>query len=286
MTKVKRNMGDCFRIADFLNRYNAFDEDMNLAVARKKVFKIQIPDASMGGEKRAWSGTAQGVSSGDASGSDPYNNNTTPQFALKPQTTGDARNYDDAPTATPKCPEDTPVGQSSDNAKPAANTPQSQADPQANSIANAKSGNISNSAKNMIGTSTKEIPGTQDGKMGCAAATSMMFKNATGENILPGRSIVLGTDELYSGLSKDSRFTKLDLSQAQPGDIVVTARNHNTGRAGHTGVVSEGGRIISNSSDGFRGSARGTIQNNYSVDSWSKVTARNPGQTAVFRYKG
>ena len=112
MTKVKRNMGDCFRIADFMNRYNAFDEDMNLAVARKKVFKIQIPDASLGGEKRTWSGTAQGVSTGDAEGSDPYSNNTTPQFALKPQTTGEARNYDDAVSTRIPCPGDTPIGQS------------------------------------------------------------------------------------------------------------------------------------------------------------------------------
>ena len=115
MTKVKRNLGDSFRIADFQNRYNAFDEDMNLAVAKKKVFKMQIPDASMGGAKRTWSGSAQGVSSGDDKGSEPWNNNITPQVALKPQTTGNARNYDDAPKATPKCPEDTPVGQSSAN---------------------------------------------------------------------------------------------------------------------------------------------------------------------------
>jgi hypothetical protein len=124
MTKVKRNLGDCFRIADFLNRYNAFDEDMNLAVSRKKVFKMQIPDASLGGAKRAWSGTAQGVSSGDGAGSEPWNNNITPQYAIKPQTTGDARNYDDAQKATPKCPEDTPVGQASDNATPVAGIPE------------------------------------------------------------------------------------------------------------------------------------------------------------------
>jgi hypothetical protein len=284
LSKVKRKLGDCFRIADFLNRYNAFDEDMNLAIAQKKVFKLQIPDASLGGAKRTWSGTAQGVSSGQDPGSDPYNNNATPQFALKPQTTGDARNYDDAQKATPKCPEDTPVGQASDNATPP--TPGQTGDKQADSMTGAKQENINNSAKNMIGTSTKEIPGTQNGNMGCAAATSMMFKNATGENILPGKSMVLGTDELYSGLSKDPRFEKLDLSQARPGDIVVTARNHSTGKAGHTGVVTDGGRIISNSSSGFKGSAPGTIQNNYSVDSWSKVAARNPSQTAIFRYKG
>lgn len=112
MTKVKRNMGDCFRIADFLNRYNAFDEEMNLAVARKKIFKLQIPDASLGGEKRTWSGTAQGVSDSDTPGGAPYNNNVTPQYALKPQTTGDARKHDDAVSTKIPCPPDTPIGQS------------------------------------------------------------------------------------------------------------------------------------------------------------------------------
>lgn len=125
MTKIKRNMGDCFRLADFLNRYNAFDEDMNLAVARKKVFKLKIPDASLGGEMRTWSGTAQGVSSSDAPGGDPYSNNITPQAAIKPQTTGDARKHDDTVKPSAPCPEDTPMGQSPP--KPASQTPTSTA---------------------------------------------------------------------------------------------------------------------------------------------------------------
>ena len=146
-------------------------------------------------------------------------------------------------------------------------------------------GNIGNTAYSMIGTSTANIPGTQGGNMGCAAATSMMFKQATGQDILPGRSIVLGTGELYNGLSNDSRFVKIPISQATSGDLVVTARNG--ARAGHTGVVGNNGQIISNSSSGFNGSARGTIQQNYSIASWQqKVTPRNPSQTSAFRYIG
>ena len=143
-------------------------------------------------------------------------------------------------------------------------------------------GDLSETAYSMIGVSTRDINGTVNGRLGCAAAVSMMYKNSTGENILPGREMVLGTGELYSGLSNDSRFVKLPLSQAQPGDIVVTAKNGS--RSGHTGIVGNGGRIISNSSDGFQGSAPGTIQNNYSVSEWERrVTPRNPNQTAVFR---
>lgn len=146
-------------------------------------------------------------------------------------------------------------------------------------------GDIGNTAYSMIGTSTAGIKGTDGGNLGCAAATSMMFKQATGQNILPGQDVVLGTGALYSGLSKDSRFVQVPFSQATAGDIVVTARNGRV--AGHTGIVGNNREIISNSSSGFNGSARGTIQNNYTIDRWqSSVTPRNPSQTGVFRYVG
>lgn len=143
---------------------------------------------------------------------------------------------------------------------------------------------ISDSAYKMVGTSTVGIPGTQDGKLGCAAAVSMMFKDATGQDILRGKPTVLGTGELYDGLSKDPRFVKIPLADAQPGDIVITARGI---KAGHTGIVGNNNEIISNSSNGFHGSEPGTIQNNYTIDRWEKgVSPRNPHKTAAFRYIG
>lgn len=146
------------------------------------------------------------------------------------------------------------------------------------------SGSLTDSANKLIGTSTANIPGTQGGNLGCAAAVSMMFKDATGQDILPGKSMVLGTGELYSGLSNDSRFIKVPLGSAQPGDIVVTAQGS---QAGHTGIVVNDGRIISNSSSGYNGSQRGTIQNNYSIQSWQNTVApRNESQTSAFRYVG
>jgi hypothetical protein len=283
MTKIKRNMGDCFRLADFLNRYNAFDEDMNLAVARKKVFKLKIPDASLGGELRTWSGTAQGVSSSDQPGGDPYSNNVTPQAAIKPQTTGDARRHDDTVKPSAPCPENTPMGQSPP--KPAATT----ATPAAaaatttptDSSTGVKGKNISETAKNMIGTSTKNLKGvdTQGGRLGCCAGVSLMYKQATGEDILPGRPIVTDTAELYSRLSKDSgRFEKLPVSQARPGDLILTAR-HGTVH-GHAGVVTDGGRVVSNST------ASGTLKSDWTVSSWQQhIAKRNPTETHVFRRK-
>jgi hypothetical protein len=147
-------------------------------------------------------------------------------------------------------------------------------------------GDINNSAMNMIGVSTAGIPGTSGGSLGCAAAVCMMFQNATGQQLVPGRDMVLGTGTLWSSMNNDPRFVRVDFADARAGDIVVTARNESTGRAGHTGIVTNNGRIISNSSSGFQGSSPGTIQNNYSISQWSSVTSRNPSQTGVFRFVG
>lgn len=143
---------------------------------------------------------------------------------------------------------------------------------------------LAQGAYNSVGISTAGIPGTEGGNLGCAAATCIMFQNTTGQQLVPGQDIVLGTGQLYNSLSNDPRFVAVAVNNAQPGDIVVTASRHGSG---HTGVVGNGGDIISNSSSGFQGSARGTIQNNYTIDRWqSSVTPRNPGQTMAFRYVG
>jgi len=147
---------------------------------------------------------------------------------------------------------------------------------------------IARTAHDMIGVSTKQIHGynTGNGNLGCAAAVSMMYKQAVGQDILPGKPIVISTITLYQGLSNDSRFLKVPLSGAQSGDIVVTM----TGKhPGHTGIVVENGNIISNSSSGFVGSKTdpskaGTIQPNYTVKEWQKrITPRNPDHTSAFR---
>lgn len=144
---------------------------------------------------------------------------------------------------------------------------------------------LAQGAYNAIGTSTADIPGTEDGNLGCAAAVSTIFYNTTGKQLVQGQNIVLGTGQLYNSLSNDPRFVPISLNNAQPGDIVVTARSSNG--AGHAGIVGNGGDIISNSSKGYQGSAPGTIQNNYTINQWqSSVTTRNPNQTMAFRYIG
>jgi hypothetical protein len=141
---------------------------------------------------------------------------------------------------------------------------------------------LAQSALNAVGNvSTRNIPGAGGGNVGCAAAVSIMFKNATGQNILPGRSIVLGTGELYGHMSSNSCWQRVGFNQLAPGDVLVTARGS---RAGHTGIYVGNGRIVSNSSKGFAGSAPGTVENNYNTSSWQSVINRNPSKSGAFRY--
>jgi hypothetical protein len=152
-------------------------------------------------------------------------------------------------------------------------------------------GSLVTSAKNSIGTSTKEIPGTENGNIGCGAATSIIFLRATGKSLVPKPELNLGTGTIYQHLKSDVANWKKrdDWKNAKPGDIIVTARAQ---KAGHVGVVSDtldkDGTyvIISNSSGGFRGSSPGTIQPNYSVKKWQSVANRNPTQTFAFEYIG
>jgi len=151
-------------------------------------------------------------------------------------------------------------------------------------------GNIVNSAYANLNVPTRKIPGTGGGNLGCAAAVSLMFYRATGYGIAGNGAITLGTSSIYSNLSKESEKPGASWkkiinwkTESQPGDIIVTSRGS---QPGHTGIVVDGGNIISNSSGGFNGDKKGQIEMNYNLNSWDKVAARNPSQTAAFRYVG
>jgi hypothetical protein len=146
------------------------------------------------------------------------------------------------------------------------------------------SDSIASAAEMNIGKlSTAKTPGTQGGNVGCADAVCRTFKQATGEELVPGGT--LSTREMATNLGKDPRFVKVSLNEAQKGDIVLTPRKGN--KAGHTGIVLDGGKIASNSSKGFDGEAPGTFSLNYSISKWNKsITPRNPSETAAYRYIG
>lgn len=151
-------------------------------------------------------------------------------------------------------------------------------------------GNIVNSAYANLNTSTRRIPGTDGGNLGCAAAVSLIFYRATGYAIAGSGAITLGTSSMWNYLENESRnpngvWQKITnwKTDSQPGDIILTSRGS---KAGHVGVVVDGGNIISNSSGGFRGDKKGQVELNYNLNTWQSVADRNPQKTASFRYKG
>lgn len=159
--------------------------------------------------------------------------------------------------------------------EPAMPTPTSQVGGSASDL-------IASAAQMNIGKlSTAKTPGTQGGNVGCADAICRTFKQAIGEDLVPGGT--LSTREMATTLESDPRFVKVPITEAQKGDIVLTPRKGN--KAGHTGIVLDGGAIASNSSKGFAGKAPGTFVQNYTIDSWRKnVAPRNPSETAAYRY--
>lgn len=154
---------------------------------------------------------------------------------------------------------------------------------QTSQIGGSSSDLIANAASMSVGKSlSADTAGTKGGKLGCADAVCQIFSNATGEELVPGGT--LSTSEMSSSLANDQRFVKIPVDEASKGDIVLTPRGK---VAGHVGIVVDGGRIVSNSSAGFKGGKPGTVAENYSIDSWVKnVSPRNPTQTAAYRYVG
>lgn len=165
-------------------------------------------------------------------------------------------------------------------------------------------GNLIASAKSHIKTPTYDISGTENGNLGCASAVSIIFYRAFGVHMKTGNPVKSnptsignfgskGTSELSGWFeSSPNLYQKIPWQDAQPGDIINTARNFTTNRAGHIGIVidvkhSDGSwAIVSNSSKGFEGGGGGAVKQNYSVKKWKSVADRNPSKTFAFRYIG
>lgn len=141
----------------------------------------------------------------------------------------------------------------------------------------------------VIGTADDGTPGG----LGCALAVSRILRCA-GYDF----DKIISTDTLYDTLEADPCYETVGTGNAadmplESGDILVTARNFSTGRAGHTGVYVGDDLIVSNSSSGFAGSdgqRAGGVKQNYGLrgagghTDWdSGVTSRNPGKSAAFR---
>ena len=164
-------------------------------------------------------------------------------------------------------------------------------------------GDLIASAKSHIGHPTYDISGTENGNLGCASAVSMMFYRAFGVHMRDGKAVkakptdigsfgTKGTSEAAGWFVNAALYQKIPWKDAQPGDILNTARNFSTNKAGHIGVVIDvkdkngSWAVVSNSSKGFAGGGGGAVKQNYSVKAWQSVTDRNPSQTFAFRYIG
>jgi len=162
-------------------------------------------------------------------------------------------------------------------------------------------GDLIASAKSHIGHPTYDISGTDKGNLGCASAVSMMFYRAFGVHMKDGKAVkakptdigsfgTKGTGEAAGWFANTSLYQKIPWQEAQPGDIMNTARREP--KAGHIGVVIDvkakdgSWAIVSNSSKGFAGGGGGAVKQNYSVKAWQSVTDRNPSGTFAFRYIG
>ena len=153
-------------------------------------------------------------------------------------------------------------------------------------------GDIVQSAYANLNVPTRSVPGTgskkdtvKDGALGCAAAVSLIFYRATGYSIYPNKTLQLSTLRLWNHMTTSKDWERIDNWQKDslPGDVILTSAGS---VAGHTGIVVDGGKVISNSSGGFDGDRKGQIEMNYSISGWSSVAKRNPTKTASFRYKG
>jgi hypothetical protein len=167
-------------------------------------------------------------------------------------------------------------------------------------------GDLITSAISHIGHPTYDIAGTESpktgkkGALGCASAVSMIFYRAFGVNMRTGSAVKSipksigdfgskGTAELAGWFLNGNLYRKLNWQDAQPGDILNTAK---ASESGHIGVVintknNDGSwNVVSNSSEGFSGGGGGAIKQNYSVKKWQDVANRNPSGTFAYRYIG
>ena len=113
-----------------------------------------------------------------------------------------------------------------------------------------------NTAISCIGTD--QAP--QEDEYGCMEALNQVFKKAFNEEIGGG----LSTYRAYQILKVDTRFQKVLIPLK--GDIILSPTGYGNGtfRNGHTGIVGENEKVMSNTS------ANGLWLENYTLTSWKK----------------
>lgn len=106
---------------------------------------------------------------------------------------------------------------------------------------------------------------------GCAETVTTILQKADVE--IP---IFVSTYQLYQYLQTSRDFIRVD--HPLPGDIIISPTGYGNGALpnGHTGIVDENGKIMSNSS------ADGIFTKNYSLEGWNDRYAVRGGYPVVF----
>jgi len=130
---------------------------------------------------------------------------------------------------------------------------------------NPHSQNLADNATHDLGLQTWDIApaATNSGNLACVWVVGQIVNSTYGAQIIqPG---TLGVDGERTDLANSGQFqiiNNADLGQSSPGDIIISSGYNGTG---HTGIVGDGGQIISN--QGTTGNTR--VGNYYSTDSHS-----------------
>lgn len=299
--KIKNKMQDCYRSAEFMNRYNPFNPDMNLAMAQENYYDIVLKSAT--GE-RPYSirstGQAKYISQ----------NNHTTLTALTQTNSMEARMFDDnrvaprpKPRTTPQVPGMNPCNHPlkpvvpppanpsgpQDPAGPLTNgmesnpTPGTSGDPApvgkpgGNYQTNDASKAILKAAFHNIGRNTAVIPNTQQGNVACAASVNLIVREALGYEAGGG----LATAMMYPALRKNTaQWKEVSPDSAVPGSIIISPTAG--GKTGHVGILADtSGGIISNSSKNRQ------IMKNYTISSWNARYVSKLGlKTYAFTHVG
>ena len=261
--KIKKQMQDCYRTAEFANRYNPFNPDMNMAVAQEKYFDVRLKSAT--GE-RPYTVSACGQAKY------VHQNNQTARIALKPTTSREAMMYDDmvvAPRPKPRTPAVAPTLGGTSTSRDATGS--------RNFDTNDASAAILKSAKRNIGRDTSSIPGTQQGNVACAASVNIIVTEALGYPAGGGHATAM----MYPALKNNTaQWKQVDVQSAVPGSIIISPTDH--GKTGHVGIIIDtSGNIVSNSS------SKRQISQNFNIGSWkSYYEGKQKLQTYAFTHVG
>ena len=114
----------------------------------------------------------------------------------------------------------------------------------------------------------------KENEYGCAEAVNNVVFKAFGD--YAGGD--LSTKRMYLALKNHKKFS--EVSSPKPGDIILSPTGYGNGNLsnGHTGIVGQGGKIMSNNS------INGLFEENFTIENWNH-RYKNKGGFPVLFYR-